>query len=146
MTGSACVPGTSAQEPSQLYEAKARFLSIASGFVEWPAATFKTANAPSEICVHGDFSFGTSLAELTRTSTMNGHRMEVKWARKDQDLPACQVLFVSHSVAKRYDKTLDAEWGRNRTVLARPSGSKEIRKSGTAENPVSAPRNSVTAV
>ena len=108
MIGPVCVPGTSAQESSQLYEAKARFLSIAPGFVEWPAATFKTANAPLEICVHGDFSFGTSLAQLTRASTLNGHRMEVKWARKEQDLPGCQILFVSHSAAKRYDKTLDA--------------------------------------
>src|SRR5258707_14495897 len=46
--------------------------------------------------------------ELTRTSTLNGHPMEVKWARKEQDLPACQILFVSGSVAKRYDKPLDA--------------------------------------
>jgi hypothetical protein len=50
----------------------------------------------------------TSLAGLRRTSTLNGHRMEVKWARNEQDLPACQLLFVSRSVAKRYDKTLDA--------------------------------------
>jgi hypothetical protein len=34
--------------------------------------------------------------------------MEVKWARKEQDLPACQILFVSHSAARRYDKALDA--------------------------------------
>jgi hypothetical protein len=46
MIGPVCVPGTSAQESSQLYEAKARFLSTAPGFVKWPAATFKTANAP----------------------------------------------------------------------------------------------------
>jgi YfiR/HmsC-like len=61
-----------------------------------------------QICVHGDFSFGTGLAELTRASTLNGHRVEVKWARKEQGLPECQILFVSHSAANRYDKTLDA--------------------------------------
>ena len=75
---------------------------------KWPASAFKTANPTLQICVHGDFSFGTSLAGLRRTSTLNGHRMEVKWARNEQDLPACQILFVSRSVAKRYDKTLDA--------------------------------------
>jgi hypothetical protein len=90
------------------YDAKAKFLSIAPGFVEWPTSAFKSPNSPLQICVHGDFSFGTSLAELTRTSTLNGHRMEVKWARRDQDLPACQILFVSRSAAKRYDKALDA--------------------------------------
>jgi hypothetical protein len=34
--------------------------------------------------------------------------MEVKWARKEQDLAACQILFVSGSAAKHYDKALDA--------------------------------------
>lgn len=108
MIGPVCVSGTSAQESSQLHEAKARLLSTAPGFVKWPAAAFKTASAPLEICVHGDSSFGTGLAELTRASALNGHRVEVKWARKEQDLPECQILFVSHSAAKRYDKTLDA--------------------------------------
>jgi len=63
---------------------------------------------PTRHCLHGDFSFATSLAELTRTSILNGHRMEVKWARKEQDLAACQILFVSRSAAKHYDKALDA--------------------------------------
>jgi hypothetical protein len=96
------------QDDSQRYEAKAKFLSIAPGFVEWPAATFKTPTAPLEICVHGDFSFGTGLAEIARSASLNGHRMEVKWARKEQDLPGCQIIFVSHSAAKRYDKVLDS--------------------------------------
>jgi hypothetical protein len=49
------------------------------------------------------FKFGTSLAELTRASILNGHYKEVKWARKEQDLAACQILFVSRSAAKHYD-------------------------------------------
>ena len=103
-----CVPGTTAQGDSQQYEAKAKFLAIAPGFVEWPGATFKTNGAPLEICVHGDFSFGTSLAEFTRSATVQGHRIEVKWARKEQELPACQIVFVSRSAAKHYDKVLEA--------------------------------------
>jgi hypothetical protein len=63
-----CVAGRTAQDDSHQYEAKAKFLSIAPGFVEWPAPAFKAANPPLQICLHGDFSFGTSLAELTRTS------------------------------------------------------------------------------
>jgi hypothetical protein len=31
-----------------------------------------------------------------------------QWARKEQDLSACQILLVSRSAAKRYDKTLNA--------------------------------------
>jgi HPt (histidine-containing phosphotransfer) domain-containing protein len=97
MIASVWAPETSAQEDAHSYEAKAKFPSIAPGFVEWPTSALKNANSPLQICVHGDFSFGTNLAKLTSTATLNGHRMEVKWARKEQDLPACQILFVSRS-------------------------------------------------
>ena len=96
------------QEEAALYEAKAKFLAVMPGFVEWPSSTFKTPTALLQICVHPDFSFGTSLAELARTETVGGHRMEVKWVRKEQELSGCQLLFVSRSAAKRYDKVLEA--------------------------------------
>lgn len=34
--------------------------------------------------------------------------MEVKWARKEQELTGCQLLFVSRSAANRYGKVLEA--------------------------------------
>jgi YfiR/HmsC-like len=108
MTVVVCGPRAVPQDDSQQYVAKAKFLSVMPGFVEWPAATFKTPTAALQICVHGDFSFGTSLAELARSEMVGGHRMEVKWVRKEQDLAGCQLLFVSHSAAKRYDKILEA--------------------------------------
>ena len=39
---------------------------------------------------------------------MNGHRVDVKWIRKEQDLPGCQLIFVSRSEARHYDKVLEA--------------------------------------
>jgi hypothetical protein len=102
------VPRAVSQNDSQRYEAKAKFLAVMPGFVEWPAATFKTPTAPLQICVHGDFPFGTALAELARSQTVGGHRMEVKWVRKEQDLGGCQLVFVSRSAAKRYDRIVEA--------------------------------------
>ena len=32
----------------------------------------------------------------------------MKWVRKEQDLVGCQLLFVSRSAGKRYDKILEA--------------------------------------
>jgi hypothetical protein len=52
--------------------------------------------------------FGTSLAELTRNATVNGHRVDVKWIRKEQDPPGCQLIFVSRSESRHYDKVLEA--------------------------------------
>jgi hypothetical protein len=72
MVVAVCVRGTVAQKGPQEYEAKARFLAITPEFVEWPPLTFKTPAAPLQICVHGNFLFGTSLAELTRNATSHG--------------------------------------------------------------------------
>ena len=103
-----CAPQAVPQEETALYGAKAKFLAVMPGFVEWPSSTFKTPTSMLQICVHPDFSFGTSLAELARTETVGEHRMEVKWVRKEQDLAGCQLLFVSRSAAKRYGKVLEA--------------------------------------
>jgi uncharacterized protein DUF4154 len=83
VTAAISAPQSAQQSDSQQYEAKAKFLTVVPGFVEWPAETFKTSTSPLQICVFGDFRFGTSLAELARTETVGGHRMEVKWVRKE---------------------------------------------------------------
>jgi uncharacterized protein DUF4154 len=110
-----CALAANGQSDSARHEAKAKFLAAAAEFVEWPASTFPTPATPFELCVYGDFSFGISLAELTRTAQINGHRIEVKWVRKDEELSGCQLLFVSRSAAKRYEKVLGSL--RNATTL-----------------------------
>jgi hypothetical protein len=97
-----------AQDTNQQSEAKARFLAIVPGFVQWPSPAFAGPNAVLRICVHGDFGFGTSLAAVARNSTVSGHRLEIRWARSEQDLAGCQVIFVSRSAAKRYERVLES--------------------------------------
>jgi hypothetical protein len=101
-------PGALAQEVQKEYLAKARFLSIAPKFIEWPPSSYKAPNSPLQICVHGNYSFGASLAQFASSATVNGHRLEVKWVRKEQDLQGCQLIFVSRSESKHYDKVLEA--------------------------------------
>lgn len=93
------------------YRAKASFLSNFPSFVEWPPNVFSSPNAPFLICVFGDFSFGTSLAENTRGITVHGRRVDIKWAHKEAELHACQILFISRSDAKSYTKVLDTVKG-----------------------------------
>jgi hypothetical protein len=90
------------------YEAKARFLAITPEYVVWPAESFKTPQAALQLCVYGDFSFGIGLAVLAQGVTVNGHHVEVKRIHREkiQELPGCQIVFVSRSEAKRYDKVL----------------------------------------
>ena len=93
------------------YRAKATFLAAFPNFVEWPSEAFPSQQAPLLLCVFGDFSFGTSLAERTRGTLIRGRRVEVRWARKEQDLRTCQILFVSRSEAKRYERVFKAVEG-----------------------------------
>ena len=93
------------------YRMKASFLSNFANFVEWPATAYSSPQTPLLICVFGDFSFGTSLSESTRTITPHGRRAEARWVHKEQELHACQILFISHAEAKRYAKVLEVVRG-----------------------------------
>ena len=94
------------------YRAKANYLANFPNFAEWPPESLPPANIPFLVCVFGEFTFGTSLAEITRGTTVQGRRIEIRWIRKSQELPACQILFVSRSEQKKYGQVLDAVRGR----------------------------------
>jgi hypothetical protein len=95
------------------YQAKASFLAAFPRFVEWPPAAFSAEQSPLLLCVLGDFSFGTSLAEATQRTSIRGRRVEVRWAPKKQDLRACHILFVSRSEGKRYGSIFKSIQGAN---------------------------------
>jgi hypothetical protein len=97
--------------PLPEYHAKAHFLSKFPIFVEWPEDALPIAHAPFLICVFGDFSFGTLLAEKTRGTAIHKRRVEIRWVRKHQELQPCQILFVSRSEQKRYSQVLEAVRG-----------------------------------
>jgi hypothetical protein len=95
------------------YQAKASFLAAFPKFVEWPPDAFSAEQSPLLLCVFGDFSFGTSLAEATRGTSIRGRRVEVRWTRKEHDLRACHILFVSRSEGKRYGSIFKSIQGAN---------------------------------
>jgi len=93
---------------SNEYRSKASFLAAFPQFIDWPEVAFPTPKAPFLLCVIGDFSFGTSLAETTQTISIHGRRVELRWAHKEQELRACHILFVSRSESKSYEKIFKA--------------------------------------
>jgi hypothetical protein len=94
------------------YRSKANYLANFPSFVEWPAEAWLSEKEPFLICVFGDFSFGTSLAEEVRGRAVQKRRVEVKWTHKTEELRSCQMLFVSHSERKRYVQVLEAVRGK----------------------------------
>jgi YfiR/HmsC-like len=103
---SAAVPICSQASRAAEYRSKANFLATFPSFVDWPESAFISVQSPFFICVRGDFSFGTSLAELARGASPHGRRVEVRWVHKDQELRDCHIAFVSRSESKRYAKLL----------------------------------------
>ena len=100
------VPVLAQESSSAEYRNKATFLAAFPSFVDWPDTAFSSVQAPFLICVRGDFSFGTSLAELARGASPHGRRIEVRWVHKDQELLNCHIAFISRSESKRYPKLL----------------------------------------
>lgn len=104
--------GVQSQESSTVeYRSKANFLANLPGFVEWPKGASLLTQTPFSVCVLGDFDFGLSLAEVARGVTAHGRRIEIRWLKKNQDLRTCQILYVSRSEAKRYQRILEMVQG-----------------------------------
>lgn len=97
------------------YRSKASFLSKFPLFVDWPEGALPPGNSPFLICVFGDYSFGLSLAEMTRGINIHEKRLEARWVHKEQELRVCQIVFVSRSERKKYSQILEAL--RTRAVL-----------------------------
>lgn len=110
------VLGSAAQDegPGE-YPHKATFLAQFPNFIEWPDSAFAEPKSAFLICVFGNFSFGTSLAQATANGTFHGRKVEVRWVRKMPDVRACQILFVSRSELGRYGQVLGA--ARNAGIL-----------------------------
>lgn len=96
---------------SQEYQAKAAFLAAFPNFIEWPETAFASEQSPLLICVFGDYSFGTALAQQTRGMTIHGRRLEIRWARADKDLRGCQILFISRSATSAYARVFKTVQG-----------------------------------
>lgn len=110
----ACVAVGQMSAITEEYRTKATFLTAFPSFVDWRDEAFTGSAAPFVICVVGDFRFGTSLAEFTRSSASHKRRVEVRWMHKDDELRKCHILFVSSSESKRYAKVLQSVQGRRR--------------------------------
>lgn len=93
------------------YRTKAYFLAQFPKFIDWPDTAFPSAQAPFLICILGESSFGHSLAEFTRGTVAQGRRVEVRSVRTEQDLRACQILFITQSKRNQCGKVLEAVRG-----------------------------------
>ena len=90
---------------------KAHFLAQFPNFIEWPDTAFSSPQSPFLFCIFGDFSYGPYLAQTVRGIAIHGRSVEVRSVHPEQNLRACQVLFISRSKQKQYGKVMEVVQG-----------------------------------
>jgi len=78
-------------------QVKAVFLFNFARFVDWPALTYVSANAPFAVCVYGDDPFGADLDAVLRGETVNGRPMVARRLHELRELTQCQIVFIAGS-------------------------------------------------
>ena len=87
------------------YEVKAAILFNLVKFVEWPAATYSSAQAPTVLCTLGRDPFGSALDEYSGNS-VNGRRLAIRRLQRDVDPHGCQLMYISSSERKLLPQVL----------------------------------------
>jgi hypothetical protein len=76
------------------YPVKLAFLFNFTKFVEWPADSYKSPDAPLSICIVGHDPFTGDLEDDLRTRKAWGHPVEVLKRRPAETLSTCQMVFI----------------------------------------------------
>ena len=98
-TGAAGAEGPGIKE----YQLKAAFLYNFTKFVEWPAASFPSSDAPIVIGVLGRNPFGPELESVIKDRKVNGRGLVIRMIEKASDAKLVQLLFVPSTEDGRLD-------------------------------------------
>lgn len=111
--------------PSREYELKAVFLFNFTQFVEWPAATFPSDQAPLVIGILGKNPFGAYLEEIVSGEKVNGHPVAVQYYNSIEEIRSCHILFINLAGAKKGERVVEDLKGRNILTVSDASGFSE---------------------
>lgn len=79
------------------YRLKLAFLYNFAKFVEWPADSFPSPQAPLNICVIGRDPFDGELERQVATRSLNGHPVTIRTLRPSDDPIGCHLVFLPAS-------------------------------------------------
>jgi hypothetical protein len=108
------------------YQVKAAFLLNFTKFIDWPQASFATAESPITICILGKDPFGPVLDEIIQGETVNSRKVIVQRISQPSGPQTCQVVFVGEP-DKDISKMLS---GLGRGVLTVGEGDRFLRDGG----------------
>ncbi|HXY01547.1 MAG TPA: YfiR family protein [Candidatus Limnocylindrales bacterium] len=102
--------------------AKAAFVGKMLDFMDWPQSLPKGKDKPFRVCVFGDPHLAIALAEELRAARIGDRRVEVDWARKEEELKGCQVVFIGVSAGSHLEKALEAARGSGALTIGEAAG------------------------
>ena len=79
------------------HQLKAAFLFNFAKFVKWPSEQNEEANAHLRFCVIGLNPISLALDQFIKDKTVQGRKPEIRNITDQNQLPGCQVLFISQT-------------------------------------------------
>ncbi len=95
-----------AAQTSREYNIKAVFLYNFTQFVEWPANTFRTPDAPFVIGILGNDPFHSYIDETVAGEKVKGHSIIVQRYLDVKDIKNCHILFITDSESGKLKEIL----------------------------------------
>src|SRR5450755_1193234 len=87
-------PALAQRDDSAEYKLKMAFLFHLAEFVQWPQEAFKDLDAPLVMCVAGQDPFQGEIEQSLRGRTVEGHPVQLKRLKPDDDMKDCHIVFV----------------------------------------------------
>ena len=104
------------------YRVKLAFLYHFAQFIQWPPEAFHDQAAPLTLCVAGQNPFRGEIGQELRGREVNGHPIEIKKLRPNDDPKACHMVFVPASERKQTEKLLAALKGSSTLTVGETQG------------------------
>ncbi|HEV2195707.1 MAG TPA: YfiR family protein [Candidatus Acidoferrum sp.] len=95
-----------AQDSAGEYELKAAMLFNLTRFVEWPAAAYADAQAPTVLCILGRDPFGDSLTSMASSQSAGGRAVQIRRIANSKETRGCHVVYISSSERKNIAQIL----------------------------------------
>ncbi len=88
------------------HQVKAVFLNGFSKFITWPEKLFTTPEQAFHICVFGENPFQKALDLAVAHEKWNGRSVQIDYIQQQQQIPHCQILYISASESIRLEAIL----------------------------------------
>jgi len=109
------LPGIALAQASE-YNVKAVFLERFTRFIEWPEESdVNDTSQPFILGVIGENSFGSKLEQIYSKQKIKDKKVEIRYISDINEIPGCNLLFISKSEKKALSKILSLT--RERQIL-----------------------------